>query len=144
MTLLLKAPQTPLRLTACLTVLLALLPLAACGGGSGTNTYDSLREQAAAQETKSRQLGVESPCNSAAQCGMLSFQATVPTCNGTTYKAYSLVSATATLAEAAATEQRRLASEALKLAPNNQLACPAIYHFPPVPACSSKVCSLGQ
>jgi hypothetical protein len=120
--------------------------LVACGGGdAGTPsfTYDQLREQAAVQEAEARRTGVDAPCATTEQCSVLNFSSTVPTCQPNLYKAYSRVSATATQAGSAAAEQRRLAAQALLLAPNNDLVCIAIFLMPPTAACVNNVCGLS-
>lgn len=120
--------------------------LMACGGGDdggASLAYGQLREQAAAQEAEARKTGVDTPCASAQQCGVLNLLSTVPSCQPNTYKAYSRASSTAAQAEAASTEQRRLAAQALLLAPNNNLACPAIFLLPPTAVCVGNVCGLN-
>jgi hypothetical protein len=118
-----------------------LLPftLLACGGGS-TAEYESAFASANQKEAESKSLGVDAPCATSDQCGVLYFGSASRACGLPAAQVYSLVSATAKQAEKAAEEQRALAARALELAPGNDgLACPLL-GTTPIPVCVANRC----
>ena len=126
----------------CLAVL-AVLALAACGGGDGGSQIDRYQQavdQANQTEVTARSLGVPSPCQQDNQCGLLTFLE--PTrCPTQTYQIYSTVSATAVAASAAASQQVALAEQAIALDPNPPQPCPLFpVRAPPIPACVANLC----
>ena len=121
---------------------LAVLSLAACGGGGGPepDRYQQAIDQANQTEAMARSLGVPSPCQQDQQCGLLTFLE--PTaCPTQTYQIDSTVSATAVAAAAAASQQVTLARQAIALNPNPPQPCPLFpVRVPPVPACVANRC----
>lgn len=123
---------------------LSLLMLAACGGGSDSSLdlarYQEAVDQANAKEAQARTLGVDTPCQQAAQCGVLAFlEPTV--CPTSTYKVYSTISSTAGQAKAAADEQVALADHAIAIDPRGRAPCPLIaVRPPPTPVCVANQC----
>ena len=119
----------------------ALLALASCGGNSGTDgDYQMLVQQAAAEEAVASSLAPASPCSQASQCGVLTFQHTSGHCVQASYKVYSLLSSTATTAEADAREQVQLANRAVAAAPPPQEACVQSIVLPPSVLCVANTC----
>lgn len=117
-----------------------LVVLVACGGGADPDPYQAAVDQAAAKEADARSLGVDSPCASANQCGLMTFLEPL-TCPKPSYHIYSTVSATAAAASAAAGEQVALAQRAIALAPPPPVPCPVVaVAAPPVPACVASRC----
>jgi hypothetical protein len=99
--------------------LLALLgavtaPVAAPGTpsdhASAVGEHESLAEAAAAKRREAEGLAVSGPCKSADQCAVLRFDS-LGQCTGVSHKAYSLVSATAKAAQAAAADYAALAQQ---------------------------------
>lgn len=119
--------------------LVALVALAACGG-SDSDPYQEAIAAANKKETEARADGATAPCADASQCGVLTFQSPAPTCVNWSYMPYSIVSATAAAASAAAQEQNVLARQALALAPPSNIACPAAIPPVPVPTCVASTC----
>lgn len=78
--------------------------------------YDSLVDAAAAKRREAEGLAVGGPCKSADQCAVLRFDR-LGSCTGVAYKAYSLVSATAVAARAAAADYDALARQARAMVP---------------------------
>ena len=121
---------------------LAVLSLASCGGGGGSepDRYQQAIDQANQTEAMARSLGVPSPCQQDQQCGLLTFLE--PTaCPTQTYQIDSTVSATAVAAAAAASQQVTLARQAIALNPNPPQPCPLFpVRAPPVPACVANRC----
>lgn len=124
---------------------LLALALASCGGGGDDlGDEDAWREAAARadrQEAEARRLAVASPCASDAQCDVMPFLHTAPTCSPLRYHVYSRVSPTAAAASAAAARQAELAVIAWGLYPSSgEIACPAVTWLPPVPVCRANAC----
>ncbi len=122
---------------------LAVLSLAACGGGGGISDaerYQQAVDQANQAEATARALGVPSPCQTDQQCGLLTF--TEPTrCPNQTYQVYSTASPSAAAASAAASQQVTLAQQAIALNPNPPQPCPLFpVRAPPTPVCVANVC----
>ena len=118
---------------------LALISLASCGGDSASeDDYQMALDQANAAQAQAISLAATSPCNATPQCAILSL--TVPNghCAVPDYHPYSLVSATADAASAAAANERVLAETAVSLAPPT--ACPASIERPPNAACVANTC----
>jgi len=120
-------------------VVLAGIILASCGGGS--NGYQELVNEANAKEAQARVLATTAPCSSVDQCGMLVFYPVSGSCNCPALQPYSLVSATAAAASAAATEQASLAGQALSLSGDPPFAC--FCAAPPRLACVASQCQAG-
>ena len=118
---------------------LAVLGVAGCGGDSSPDTYQSLADQAAAEQAQAESLGVPTPCSGAQQCGLLTFAHPSGQCLTASYQAYSLVSATAAAASAAAADEVSLATQAAAAAPPS--ACPTIITAPPTPSCVADTCT---
>jgi hypothetical protein len=118
--------------------------LAGCGGGSGSDSdaaaYQQAVDLANAKEAEARALAVEGPCAQVSECGTVAFLSPVQPCANWTYKPYSLVSATAVAASAAAAEQRKLAGQAGSLAPPPNTACAAMIAEPPSLSCTAEKC----
>jgi hypothetical protein len=128
---------------------IALSGLAACGGGgdggeSGADRYQLAIDQADQAEATARALEVPSPCQQDQQCGLLTFLE--PTqCPSQTYQVYSLISATATAAASAASDQVTLAHQAIALNPNPPQPCPLFpIKAPPTPVCTSNSCQAAM
>lgn len=123
---------------------LAVLSLAACGGGgvgiSDAERYQQAVDQANQAQATARALGVPSPCQTNQQCGLLTFME--PTrCPNQTYQVYSTASPSAAAASAAAGQQVTLAHQAIALDPNPPQPCPLFpVRAPPTPACVANVC----
>jgi hypothetical protein len=126
-------------------LVIAVLSLAACGGGDGGGVSDAERyqqavDQANQAETAARALGVPSPCQQDKQCGLLTFMQPTP-CPNQTYQVYSTASASAASAAAAASQQVTLAQQAVALNPNPPQPCPLFpVRAPPTPVCVANVC----
>jgi hypothetical protein len=118
-----------------------LLVLAGCGGGDSAplSQVEQLRAQALAKEAEARTLAVDQPCLTDSQCGALSLLPTDQACTYPAPKAYSLVSPTASQAEAAAAVQRSYATQLMNGNPPSVI-CPAIAPAPPVVACEAQKC----
>lgn len=125
---------------------LAVLSLAACGGGGASepDRYQQAIDQASQTEAMARALGVPSPCQQDRQCGLLTFLE--PTaCPTQTYQIYSTVSATAMAAAAAAGQQVTLAQQAIALNPNPPQPCPLFpVRAPPIPVCVATLCQAAM
>jgi hypothetical protein len=113
----------------------------ACGGADGP-TYEELLARADALEVEARSLGTSTPCTSQAQCGILTFTSALPVCTTNSFKAYSIVSPTASQAAAAAEQQRILASKALAVSPYPPRPCPAISSPSPIAMCVDSTCAV--
>ena len=123
---------------------LAVLGLAACGGGDGGPSDAERYQQAIAlanqAEATARSMGVPSPCQGDKQCGLLTFMEPTP-CPNQTYLVYSTASASAASAAAAASQQVTLAQQAIALNPNPPQPCPLFpVRAPPTPVCVANVC----
>lgn len=77
---------------------------------SAGGEYENLAEAAAAKRREAEGLAASGPCNSADQCAVLRFES-LGQCSGVSHKAYSLVSATAKAARAAAADYDALAQQ---------------------------------
>ncbi len=119
---------------------LIALAVAGCGGDSSQDEHQSLVDQAAAKQSQAAALGVPTPCNSDAQCGVLTFQEPSGKCLNPSYQAYSLVSASAGAASAAAADEATLAEQAVAAAPSG--ACPQALQRPPSATCAVNTCQL--
>jgi hypothetical protein len=128
--------RIPMLKTAIFAV--ALVPLASCGGDSSNDDYQQALAQANAAQAQAISLAVPSPCNAAAQCGVLALTTASGHCAVADYHVYSLVSPTADAASAAAANERILAEQAVSLAPPS--ACTASIRVPPTPACVANAC----
>jgi len=124
------------------TTLLALMAssLASCGGDSGTDDYQMALQRAEAKRTEAVSLAPASPCNAVAQCASLQFVTPAGHCSSFSYRPYSLVSATADAASAAAADQRELAGRAIELAPPPVTACTTVIEAPPTLGCVASTC----
>jgi len=120
--------------------IVAALVLSACGGGSNDDEYGATVAAANSKEAEARALGTESPCSQVQECGTLAFLQPAPVCSGWTYKPYSLVSASAGAASAAAAQQVALAGRARVLAPSTDILCPAVVEPAPTLACVTNTC----
>ena len=116
----------------------ALASLASCGGDSSNDEYEQALDQADTAQAQAIALAVPSPCNAAAQCGVLSLTTASGHCAVADYHVYSLVSPTADAASAAAANERVLAEQAVSLAPPS--ACTASIQPRPTPACVANTC----
>ena len=116
----------------------ALVSLASCGGDSSNDDYQQALAQANSAQAQAISLAVPSPCNAAAQCGVLSLTTASGHCAVADYHVYSLVSPTADAASAAAANERILAERAVSLAPPS--ACTASIAAPPTAACVANTC----
>ena len=121
--------------------------LVACSGSDSAPTeFETLETQANAKATETRSLAVATPCSEVSQCGKLYLQPTRGVCAFPTPLAYSIVSATARQAEAAALAQNALAAKAFPLQPGGipvNVACVA--GFPDAPlVCERGACALGS
>ena len=116
----------------------ALVSLASCGGDSSNDEYEQALDQANTAQAQAIALAVPSPCNAAAQCGVLSLTTASAHCAVADYHVYSLVSPTADAASAAAANERVLAEQAVSLAPPS--ACTASIQPRPTPACVANTC----
>lgn len=88
---------------------------------SAKGEYESLIEAAAAKRREAEALLASGPCKSAAQCAVLRFDSLEP-CGTVAHQAYSLVSATAKAAKAAATDYAALAQQARAMLPAEAVA----------------------
>ena len=121
---------------------LALIPLASCGGDSGSqDDYQMALDQANAAQAQAISLAASSPCNATSQCAILALTLPSGHCAIPDYRPYSLVSATADAASAAAANERVLAERAVSLSP--QTACPASIERPPSAACVANTCQIA-
>ena len=115
--------------------------LAACGGSDDSpSAFDDARAAADSKESEATTLGVQGPCADSSQCGTLAFLTASAACGNYYYKPYSLVSATAEAASAAAAEQRKLAAQAQVLAPDSHIVCAAVVTPAPSLACQASTC----
>ncbi len=117
---------------------LALVSLASCGGDSSNDAYEQALDQANTAQAQAIALAVPSPCNAAAQCGVLTLTSVSGHCGVADYHVYSLVSPTADAASAAAANERMLADRAVSLAPPT--SCVDAVQAPPTPACVANAC----
>ena len=120
---------------------LALASLASCGGDSTDDEYQQAVAQETAAQAQAVALAASSPCNAAAQCGVLTLELASGRCETPDYHVYSLVSPTADAASAAAANERSIADRVESLGPPS--ACAAIIQLPPTPACSANACVAG-
>lgn len=118
--------------------------LCACGSGSDDSDHDQAIDAAQGQEAEARALAALSPCASVSQCGNLAFLQPDGNCPDWRYQPYSLVSATAGAASAAAAEQQVLAREARSLAPPSDIACVAVITPAPTLACVASTCRAAR
>src|ERR1035437_2738976 len=96
-----------------------LAALGGCGGGgSDVTPYQQAIDLANAKEAEARLLAVDTPCDQASQCGLVSFTDPAKQCVFPAFKAYSLVSPTAAAAKLASDQQLLLAEQARELSPN--------------------------
>src|SRR4051812_45265729 len=86
--------------------LVAVGVLAGCGGSSDSAVYQQAVDLANAKESEARSLAADNPCDQLSQCGTVAFVAPTGACPALSYKPYSLVSATAVAASAAAAQQQ--------------------------------------
>jgi len=126
---------------------LALMSLASCGGDSGSDdpqptvqAYQAAVNQAASKQAEAVALAPASPCDSARQCGNLTFSQPQGNCAVFSYHTYSLVSPTAEAASAAAAEQRSLADHATTIAPPPYTSCVTSAGAQPTPVCVANAC----
>ena len=122
---------------------LYVISLSACGGGSGPSEYQQALERAQQLEAQARVLGVNSPCQQAGHCGLLTFLEP-SACPKQTYQIYSTISPTAAAASAAAGEQVHAAQQAIALNPGPPALCPLFAVAPPIPACVATVCQAAK
>jgi hypothetical protein len=122
--------------------LLALmaLSLASCGGDSGSDDYQMALDQANAKQAEAVSLAPASPCGAVQQCASLKLVAPEGHCAAPYYRPYSLVSATADAASAAAADERVLAAHAISLAPPPVVACAQSVVAPPTLGCVANTC----
>ena len=78
--------------------------------------YESLVEAATAKRREAEALALGGPCRSADQCAVLRFEG-LGQCTAVSHKAYSLVSATARAAKAAAADYAALAQQVHAMVP---------------------------
>ena len=118
------------------------LGLAACGGSE--SRVEELTRLAAESGAQAKTLAVTTPCAGHAQCGMLSLSATTNTgCGFPEQLPYSLVSATAEQAAAAASRQQALAEELRPLLPLPEQPPPVCAAMlARYPACVAGTCGL--
>ncbi len=118
---------------------LALASLASCGGDSGNDDYQAALDQANAKQAEAISLAATSPCNAPQQCGVLTMSVPSGSCSTTSFRPYSLVSATAAAASAAAADEQALAAQANRLA-SPPTACIAIAPARISVTCVSNTC----
>jgi hypothetical protein len=118
----------------------ALVSLASCGGDSAPDDYQMAVDQANAKQAEAITLAPASPCQAVQQCANLALIAPEGRCPAPGYRAYSLASATASAASAAAADERSLAIHAISIAPPPIVACAATVIQPPGLACVSNTC----
>ena len=123
---------------------LALASLAACGGDTAADDYQMAVDAADAKQAEAISLAPASPCNAVQQCDSLQFIHPEGHCTSTTYRPYSLVSATAAAASAAAADERALALHAVAIAPPPPSACTASITLPPDLACTANLCEVAD
>lgn len=117
-----------------------LAALGGCGGGgSDVTPYQHAIDLANAKEAEARLLAVDTPCDQASQCGLVSFTDPANQCVFPVFKAYSLVSPTAA-AKLASDQQLLLAEHARELSPNPIVPCPAYAIVIPSLACVASKC----
>jgi hypothetical protein len=128
----------------------AILCVVSCGGSSDNAKDPRIAEiqraieAANAKEAEARTLGVDIPCDQVQQCSNLIFL-NPSNCSNQYYKAYSLISNTATEAKAAADQQNILASYAQGLnPPRPDNPCLRGYPFEPKLACVVNKCLVAQ
>lgn len=126
---------------------LMAMSLVACGGGSGgddqkkaAQEYQMAVDQAAAKQAEAISLAPASPCNTAQQCGNLTFSQPQGNCQAYSYRTYSLVSATADAASAAAADERTLAQHAATISPPPIMSCVDSVVAQPTPVCVANAC----
>ena len=124
---------------------LALASLAACGGDSSSqdDDYQMALDAANAKQAEAIALAPASPCNAVQQCANLTFVQAEGHCSAMNYRPYSLVSATADAASAAAADERALALHAVAIAPPPPTACATIITLPPSLACAANTCQVA-
>ena len=121
--------------------LLMVLMLAGCGGGDPK--FEEALAAANAKEAQGAGLGVAAPCRAVEQCGSLQFANPTNFCGTYHYQPYSLVSATAAAASAAAAEQRDLAAVSKSLDKPKGVVCPFSIEMPPTLACVAGRCQVA-
>jgi hypothetical protein len=118
-----------------------LAALGGCGGGgSDVTPYQQAIDLANAKEAEARLLAVDTPCDQASQCGLVSFTDPAKQCVFPVFKAYSLVSPTAAAAKLASDQQLLLSEHARELSPNPIAPCPAYAIVIPRLACMASKC----
>jgi hypothetical protein len=128
-------------------ILTVVLPLAfllhGCGGGDSTDVASNLRTLADQAEARALALAPTAVCTADTDCAFISFEDAFPSC--TQHRDYPILATTPTRnqAEAAASSQRALASEA-RFAPGVQwdFACAAYVEPYPTPYCETGQCKL--
>ena len=120
-----------------------LVSLASCGGDAGTDDYQRAVDQANAKQAQAITLAPASPCQAVQQCANLALIAPEGHCPAPSYRPYSLASATASAASAAAADERSLAIRAISMAPPPIVACTAAIIQPPGLACVSNTCQVA-
>lgn len=121
------------------TLLLSAIALSACGGGNSIDDQiNSLLQQADTKKTQALAAAVVTPCDTDAQCKVLSF-ATYTCASAADYKIYSSAANSASQAESATLEQNNLITQALNLK-NPNIACTALAIQKPVPVCVANQC----
>ena len=129
--------------TPSIVLLLALVSLASCGGDAGTDDYQRAVDQANAKQAQAITLAPASPCQAVQQCANLALIAPEGHCPAPSYRPYSLASATASAASAAAADERSQAIHAISIAPPPLMACTALFVQPPSLACVSNTCQVA-
>lgn len=128
-----------------LGVAFGLALLASCGGGDDTiATRQAFIEAAHAKEAEARRLGVATPCDHSAQCGVLRFMSPIDQCPVLTYAVYSTVSTTAGAASAAAAEQASQARRAQELYSGPPVVCTGVVAVEPTPTCTAAHCQTAR
>jgi hypothetical protein len=125
-----------------LVLTLAVSSLASCGGDSGPDGYQMALDQANAAQAQAVSLAAASPCSAVQQCGVLRLTEPAGHCAVASYRPYSLVSATADAASAAAANERDLAERAVSLSPPT--ACSQAVQVPPSAVCVANTCQAAQ
>lgn len=113
--------------------------LSACGGGNSIeDQVNSLLQQADTRKAEALAAAIDTPCDSDAQCKVLSF-ATYTCASAADFKIYSTAASSANQAETATLEQNDLITQALNLK-NPNIACTALVYPKPIPVCTTSHC----
>ncbi len=113
--------------------------ISACGGGNSIeDQVNSLLQQADTKKTQALAAAVDTPCDSDAQCQVLSF-ATYTCASAADFKIYSTAASSTNQAETATLEQNALIAQALNLK-NPNIACTALAIQKPIPVCAASHC----